>query len=409
MKLPSIFAIGNKALETFKRFPIIMLVSFIGTIAFIYFLENDSLKYGTDIYFSWQKFILVCGLAIPFLFSITFYNCRNKLKILNQIVLYVVLFLFLILFYFTFVDIQSHYFRYLLYLASAFMLVSFSGFIGIKKEVGFWEFNKQLLFRLLNALFFSLVLQLGLSIAIGSIGELFKVNWSNSIYFDIFVIIIGIFNTWYFLSGMPENFNEIDSNYEYPKLLKLFTQYILIPLSIVYLLILYSYSLKIIIQWQLPIGWTSSLIIAYSVIGILAYLLLYPLRNGINNKWSQTFSKLFFVCLFPLIILMALAVNQRIGDYGITEPRYFLIVITVWLMGAAIYYTFSKAKNIKFIPISLFVIAVLVSYGSWSAFSISENSQINRVIDLLNKTKIIDNGKIVKDVKLEKKDYDNLV
>lgn len=408
MKLKSFKEIGVIALSTFRRFPLVMLTAFVGTIAMIYFVESDYIKHGTTLYFNWQKFVLLCALAIPLMCSISFFSMRKNTKFIYQVILNIIVVIILIGYFFLFENIEAHFIRYALYSISAYLLVLYSPYIREKNEPGFWEFNKMLFFRLLNSALFSFLLYLGLVLAVAAIKELFKVHFSNKIYLDIFVVIAGIFNTWYFLSGVPENLESADRKIEYPKLLKLFSQYILIPLSIVYLLILYAYTIKILVQWQLPIGWTSSLILAYSGIGILAYLLLYPLRRDEENKWAQVFSNTFFKLLFPLIVLMALAVNQRISDYGITEPRYFLIILTIWLFGTALYYTFSKNKNIKVIPVSLMIIALIISIGPWGAFSVSENSQINHVMNILNQNQIIVNGKIVKDIKLKDKDYGNL-
>ena len=80
----------------------------------------------------------------------------------------------------------------------------------------------------------------------------------------------------------------------YPSGLKMFTQYVLIPLAVIYVVILLSYEAKIIVQWSLPRGLVSSLILGYAVFGILSILLVYPIRNYDDSKWIKIFSRSFY-------------------------------------------------------------------------------------------------------------------
>src|SRR5665647_3558162 len=98
------------------------------------------------------------------------------------------------------------------------------------------------------------------------------------------------------------------------------------------------------------------LVIGFSIGVIFSLLLIYPVRNDENNKWILIFSRFFYFALFPLIILLFLAVKRRISDYGITEQRYFILVLALWLLFIAIYFLFSKSKNIKLIPVSLCIL-----------------------------------------------------
>ena len=78
----------------------------------------------------------------------------------------------------------------------------------------------------------------------------------------------------------------------FPK--QFFTQFILIPLLIIYVVILYFYCAKIVINWQLPRGWVSYLVLAYSIVGIFALLLVHPLKELKLKSWIVIFSKLFY-------------------------------------------------------------------------------------------------------------------
>src|SRR5699024_7800906 len=168
----------------------------------------------------------------------------------------------------------------------------------------FWQYNKTLFLRFLTAVLFYGVLFIGLVVALGSLELLFNISFDFESYLELFYIIGGIFNTWFFLAGIRDAIHKLDRIRNYPKGLKVFTQNILIPLVIIYMIILYLYMAKIITQWAWPEGWISILVLSFSIAGILANLLLHPLRNDIKYKWVKRFSKGYYWILVPLSILL---------------------------------------------------------------------------------------------------------
>ena len=85
-----------------------------------------------------------------------------------------------------------------------------------------------------------------------------------------------------------------------------------------------------------------------------------------------------------------------VSDYGITEPRYIAIVFGIWLVAMIAYFMSSRTGNIRVIPGSLCVFAMLISFGPWGAFQISQESQIARLKGLLVRDSILVNGTVQK-------------
>src|SRR5690606_11355591 len=131
-------------------------------------------------------------------------------------------------------------------------------------------------------------------------------------------ITFGLFNTWFFLAGIPRNFEVELSLIDYPKGLKIFTQFILIPLLLIYLCILYFYGAKILLTGDWPKGIVSYMIIAISVLGIFTTLLLYPYQQWKESGWIKKFSRGYYYFLIPLVILLFIAIGMRIQEYGLT-------------------------------------------------------------------------------------------
>ncbi len=135
---------------------------------------------------------------------------------------------------------------------------------------------------------------------------------------------------------------------------------------------------KIIVTAQWPVGWVSYLILVYSVLGVLALLLIHPIRNQQGNKWIVGFSSFFYIALIPLLCLLYLAIFKRVNTYGITELRYYVLLLATWLLALNLYFVFSKIKSIKIIPVSLCILALFSTVGPWGAFQWSLRSQQRR-------------------------------
>ncbi|PZP43833.1 MAG: hypothetical protein DI598_15230, partial [Pseudopedobacter saltans] len=263
------------------------------------------------------------------------------------------------------------------------LMVSFAPFLKNHNNLSFWQYNKSLFLLILTSGLYSGVLYLGIALAIKAVGELWHVYIVSDVYAYVFFFIAFFFNTVFFLSKVPSNFSQLEQDNSYPKGLKVFTQYILIPLMSIYLVILFLYEINILIQRSLPNGIVSWLIMGYSVFGILSLLLIFPIRENEGNKWIRTFSRFFYIMLFPLLALLFIAISIRISDYGITEDRYAIFVIGIWLVIVAVY-SLLKPGNIKFIPITLCIFALLSVYGPQSAPSLSVRSQLKQLREIIN-------------------------
>ncbi|OZA55825.1 MAG: hypothetical protein B7X75_07000 [Sphingobacteriales bacterium 39-40-5] len=282
-------------------------------------------------------------------------------------------------------------------MALAFHLsVSFAAYFGKGHINAFWQFNRIIFLRFLIGGIYSAALFLGLAAAIRSMNFLFNFKFEWDTFAILWVWIAGIFQTVFFLSGVPANLNDLEEDKTYPGGLKIFTQFVLIPLATVYAIILLAYEAKILIEWELPKGLVSNLILGYAVFGILSLLLIYPVRDHDENKWLKTFSRSFYYVLIPLILLLVWAVLARVIDYGITEERYFLIILAAWLAFINAYFLLSKSQNIMIIPFSLCLVTVLSIYGPQGAFSTSRRSQINELKQLFEKHRSLEGDKIIK-------------
>jgi hypothetical protein len=237
---------------------------------------------------------------------------------------------------------------------------------------------------------YSQVLFAGLAIALAAVDHLFGVEIDGDVYLELYCVIAGLINTWVFLAGVPADLEAENRADDYPAGLKVFTQYILLPLVALYFLILIAYEAKILATWNWPKGWVSELVLWYSVVGILSLLLLYPLQKSTENRWITAFGRWFFRALIPLVVMLFLAIYQRISEYGITVNRYLVLGMAVGLAVVVLYFVFSRAGDIRIIPVVVCALAFLSAFGPQSAFSLSQWSQRNRLEAYMVKHSILE-------------------
>ncbi|TGE29059.1 DUF4153 domain-containing protein [Hymenobacter metallicola] len=259
---------------------------------------------------------------------------------------------------------------------------------------GFWRYNETLFLRILTAGLYSGVLFAGCALALVAIENLFDVRLDRNIYGYLFTVLATVFNTWFFLAGVPLDFAALEQEAPYPKGLKVFTQFVLLPLVVLYLAILYAYLGRIVMQWELPKGWVSLLILVFSVAGVFALLLIHPIREAAENTWIRTFGRWFYRALLPLLGLLVVAINTRIQAYGITEERYYVLVLALWLAVMLVYFLWQQGRGIIWIPASLALVALLTLVGPWSASAVAERSQQRELVQLANAYKLLRNGKL---------------
>jgi hypothetical protein len=397
MKLPSVQQVLQDATRTFLRFPFVLINAALGTITVVILVDHEGPAHATVLF----NILLATILGIPLLTGFALLAEKKKWSKGMAIGLQLIGILLLVA-YGCLVpsDLWEapaiHILRMLLIAAALHLFVAFAPYSGPGEINGFWHYNKILLLRLIITAVYTVVIYGGLALALAALDNLFGIKVPGKRYAELWFIILGLFTTWSFLAGIPENLDPLEESTDYPKGIKIFAQYILFPLVLIYLIILYAYLAKILISWDWPQGWVSRLILGFATTGIFSLLLLYPVRDRAENIWIKTASRWFYVVMIPLVVMLLLALWQRISDYGITEGRYIAIVIGIWLGGIVLYFIISRIKSIKAIPVSLCVLALIITFGPWGVFNVSEKSQVDRLQEFLTKHRILSNGLIQK-------------
>lgn len=272
------------------------------------------------------------------------------------------------------------------------LAITIARFVRSERPVAFWQFNATLFVRSLAAAVATGILFVGLAIALLALDKLFGVPIASEGYARLWFTLAFVFSTWFFLGGVPRDLDALERAPQYPAAVKVLAQNILMPLVTLYLVILTLYFAKVVATWTWPTGWIGWLASSVSVAGVFTIVLLQPIADKPDQKWVGVFTRSFWFGILPAVLMLWLALYQRIRQYGLTEPRYFLLVMSVWLGAAALYFGLTRSRHIRLIPISLALLALLDFAGPWSSQDVSRRSQLARLETLLRRNGLLDSA-----------------
>lgn len=386
--------------NTFKRFPLTIIATFLTSIFFIISTYNIG-KNKEDFYL---KFAYLCLFAI-FLFAFVnlfnegltnYYNLNNLKK--NHFFMIISYALCPPILYGVYEIINDE--AGVLYTAdSRFMYVTFLlTFVAGTSFIGksFYHKNYVAYFMKLMTSFvvsniYSVIVFAGISAIIFALDKLFKINFDSTIYIRAAILVFILFNVIIFLSEFPK-LKDSYIDYKYPLPFRILLMYILLPLTIIYTVILIVYFAKILIFWEIPQGIIVNLVIWFLIFSI--FYLFFISRIETRGFLSK-FRKIFPFFIFPLLGMMLFALMLRINAYGVTENRYLVFAAGIWIFLCTVYFILYKDNSNITIPILLTIILLLTSIGPISATKITEKSQNNIFKDVLQRNNMISENKII--------------
>ncbi|WPC44597.1 DUF4153 domain-containing protein [Clostridium sp. JS66] len=379
-----------------KRFPLTIMFSFSVFLTLIIISETTP-KENTL-----ARVAMSLALGIPISLCIKlFFEKTNEKSMFKLALAYLCGVLFLIAYYFLFlktIDMVpvTRYIGVSIALYLAFLFIPYF----LKKEQ-FEMYVITIFTGFFITIIYSIVLYLGLSAILFTMDKLLGIKILGKIYYYTWLFVVFVFSLLYFLSGIPFKQEEISVK-SYPKLLKILLLYIVMPLLTVYTIILYIYFGKIIITKQWPVGLVSHLVLWYSVIVTIVLFFITPIKN--HSSWQNNFFKIFPKIILPLIVMMFISISIRLNAYGVTEKRYFVLILGIWLFFIMLYLSFIKKIRNILIPFTLSIVALISVFGPFSSYSISKISQNNRLEKILLKDNMIKNGKIQSSPDISKED-----
>jgi hypothetical protein len=255
-----------------------------------------------------------------------------------------------------------------------------------------WDFN---LASGLSVLFGGIVavgLGLGITAVLGGLETLFDLDIDSDYYQDAWILCMSLVWPWQTLAGIPGACDEAASKAP-PRWAEYVTSWLLIPLALIYLALLYAFAAKSLAVWDLPRGTVGWLVGGFAAFGLAVWSAAWPFRET-GNRLARLYHRFFHYALLVPVILLAVGVGVRIAEYGITEKRYGLILLILWLGGVALYGILARPARLAIAPAAFAAMLIAGAIGPWGATSVSIRSQIGQLESMLTEAGILIDGKI---------------
>lgn len=251
----------------------------------------------------------------------------------------------------------------------------------------FWSINSMILARIMVVSAYLLAMFAGLSLAWTATKELLGVTLLGHHAPEyMFVWLFMGAGPWLIAAGLPKLKTQGVLHANARHAIHLLVHALVMPLTLLYLGILYLYNIKILVTGlsEAPQNIMSPLVLVAAALVIAGMMLAEQLRLGATTarcmfvrviEWLPT-------AFLPLLPLALWAVLIRVGQYGWTEFRYVRVAILVAVTAIFITATVQKLRGrqqpLAGIMTIFAITAILSAVGPWSAREVSLQDQMGR-------------------------------
>lgn len=142
------------------------------------------------------------------------------------------------------------------------------------------------------------------------------------------------------------------------RLLDTIVDSILSPALVIYSAILYGYIIRILVRWELPEGGVAYMVTAFIAVALLCCMCL-PLLGKRHFDW---FYKAFPAIAIPPLVLLWVGIFRRTGEYGLTEARFYLILLAALMTLFTAMLASKKTRKFQWMALILAAAAAFFTY-----------------------------------------------
>lgn len=239
--------------------------------------------------------------------------------------------------------------------------VFFLSFFKEKNDIPSWNFALSSITACVTANVIGCIMSGGICFLILSVHKLFDLSIDSTCYLYVVILCNVCLSMFLFLGLLPQKQEKHNTRPLQHPFFNGVIHYLFLPLTGGYLIVLYIYALRILINWELPIGWVSWLVITLMTGCIVIEFGLYPSRMAQQKRTDNLIARWLPLFVLPLLFLMTIGIIRRFNDYGVTINRLYLITLNIWCYFVCITLIIIKAKRISWIPISFSLVFLLTS------------------------------------------------
>ncbi|WP_192988014.1 DUF4153 domain-containing protein [Carnobacterium mobile] len=285
----------------------------------------------------------------------------------------------------------------------------------IRKKLTFNESFMSAFKAFFTTVLFTLIIAAGVSSILFAIDRLlFSVDYKVTLY--ILNVVFSLFAPLYFLSFTPiymsQNMRQsseeerllkqeqVRQAVSCPKTLAALISYVIIPLTVIYTAILLTY---IVLNIRGSF-WTNNLLEPMLVSYAVTVILVYILASNIENKVAAVFRKIFPKVLIPIVLFQTIASILKIGEMGITQGRYYVILFGVFATIAGLVFSFLPVRKNGIVAAVLITFCLLSIVPPIDAFTVSRVNQTHVLEEVLVKNNMLENNEVVPNASISEED-----
>ena len=382
-----------------ERFPLTILCGIIVFLLSVYVIVNSDMK-NHNLLSEIHKMLTLIGLSLPLTAALElirekYLSDKNKciIRVLN-VVITVIFIIFYRFYYLNGKDkagilILNNIEKLIATGIIFFLLFLLVPIIGKKDEEE--KYFQSVVVDKTVTILYSMVLFLGLTAVFLTVDGLSLIKLKEQIYIEIWLFVVFVFAMIFFASKLKK----VDENleeYEIHKIFRFLIYFIVIPLITIYTGILYIYFGKMLITKSWPQGLVSHLILWYTIFSLFIMIMVTPMRE--KDLVAKIFKNYFPFVSVPLLILSIVSISKRISQYGVTELRYFIVLLGIWLIFCMVSSIFKARLSV--ILISLIAVVYISVFSPINNRRITIMSQNKRLERILIKYGLLKDGKLVK-------------
>ena len=242
--------------------------------------------------------------------------------------------------------------------------------------------------HVVTQMFFGLIITIVLNMAVvaifASFFYIFGIDEPKHFYEHIYQFIWFVLASQVCCTMIRQNEDEVAEPF---KVLRLILNFILSPAVIIYTVILYTYFIKIVFEWNLPKGG-----VAWMVMGFIAVALIGRVAQSILSlRYYDWFYRRFTIIAIPPLIMYWIGSIYRIRLYSFTESRFYLMVAGVLMTLFVLMLFRERTRRYQLMALIFGAAIILFTYiPGISAKSIGLACQKQRLTELISELKLTD-------------------
>lgn len=209
-------------------------------------------------------------------------------------------------------------------------------------------------------------------------------RWIDHVWIDAAILTESLAASCLFLM-MAERWR--DAVVEGNRILSVLLDYIVAPALLIYTAILYLYAAKILAAWSLPEGGVAYLVFGFTIVALCVKALQLVLEK---RRYDWFFDRFSLVSL-PLLVLFWVGAGRRVSEYGLTEPRVWLVACGGLMTLCVLLFLTRRTGRYRWVCAAGFVLFAALAYvPSLEPERAAVRSQLRRAVRTADRLGMLD-------------------